>query len=171
MSQANPEAERESKPALGAYFIIPLLASALTIYFLVSTRSLLWEARSTGTFIGVILLILCAVQFLRLGLAIARGEGTLGFGDLFENTLFNRQRVMLLAFTALFVALLPVIGTTVGLFILLIASVRVMGVRDWRILLGIALITAASVHFLLIYLLGSQLPQGVFKGVFAAIGI
>jgi hypothetical protein len=35
----------------------------------------------------------------------------------------------------------------------------------------VALTTAAAVHFLLIYLLGSQLPQGVFKGVFAAIGI
>jgi hypothetical protein len=171
MSHANPDAERGSKPALGAYFIIPLLACALTIYFLVSTRDLLWEARVTGTFIGVILLILCAVQIFRLSLTVVRGEATLGFGDLFENTLFNRQRLALLVFTTAFVVALPWIGTTVGLFILLVASVRIMGVRDWRVLVGVAFITAAMVHLLLIYLLGSQLPQGIFKGVFSAIGI
>jgi len=54
MSQLEAEAERGEKPALGAYFIIPLLASGLTIYYLVSTLDLNWEARSTGTFIGVI---------------------------------------------------------------------------------------------------------------------
>jgi len=58
MSHADPEAGRGIKPALGAYFIIPLLACGLTLYFLVSTWNLVWEARSTGTFIGVILLLL-----------------------------------------------------------------------------------------------------------------
>lgn len=171
MSQPNPEAGRGDKAALGAYFIVPLLASALTLYFLISTQGLIWEARSTGTFVGVILLCLCGVQIVRLGLQVVRGQATLGFGDLFENNLFNRQRLTLLVFTTAFVVALPLIGTTVGLFILLVASVRVMGVHDWRVLIGVALAAAAMVHFLLIYLLGSQLPQGVFKAVFAAIGI
>jgi hypothetical protein len=171
MSQLEAEAERGEKPALGAYFIVPLLASGLTIYYFVSTVDLNWEARSTGTFIGVILLSLCAAQFIRLGLRLARGEGTLGLGGLVENTLFNRQRLALFLLTAVFIALLPVLGTTVGLFIVLILMIRLLGVRNWRQLLAIAGITAATVHFLLIYLLGSQLPQGLFKGVFAAIGI
>jgi hypothetical protein len=66
---------------------------------------------------------------------------------------------------------LPWIGTTAGLFILIMASIRVMGVREWRVLVVVAATTAATVHFLLIYLLGSQLPQGVFKGMFSAVGI
>ena len=171
MSHADSDAGRGDKPALGAYFIVPLLASALTIYYFISTRGLIWEARATGTFIGGILLTLCGVQFLRLSLKIVRGEATLGFGGIFDDTLFNRQRLALLVFTTAFVVALPWIGTTVGLFILIIASIRVMGVRDWRTLVAVAFITAALVHLLLIYSLGSQLPQGVFKGVFSAIGI
>ena len=171
MSHANPQAERGPKPALGAYFIIPLLACGLTLYFLVSTRDLIWEARSTGTFIGVILLCLCAAQFVRLGLKIARGEGTLGLGELVENTFYNRLRLGLLVLMIAFVALLPVFGTTLGLFLVLIAMVRLMGVRDWRILVTVAFLTAATVHGLLIYLLGSQLPQGFLKPFFSSLGI
>ena len=74
MSHADPEAGRGIKPALGAYFIIPLLACGLTLYFLISTWNLIWEARSTGTFIGVILLLLCFAQFVRLGLRVAQGR-------------------------------------------------------------------------------------------------
>jgi hypothetical protein len=171
MSHSPTEAERGTKPALGAYFIIPLLGCALTIYFIASTRDLLWEARSTGDVIGFILLGLCAAQIIRLGLRVARGEGTLGFGELIEDTPFNRQRLWLLLLTTAFVVLLPVTGTTVGLFLVLIAMMWVLGVTSWRALITTAAITAASVHLLLIYLLGSQLPQGLFKGLFAAIGI
>lgn len=167
MTNANPDAGRGPIPALGAYFIIPLLGCGLTIYYLVSTASLIWEARATGTVIGVVLLALCAAQFVRLGLQIVRGEGNLGLGDLVENTLFNRQRLALLVFTAVFIILLPWIGTTAGLFVLIVASIRLMGVRDWRVLVAVAALTAATVHFLLIYLLGSQLPQGVFKHLFS----
>ena len=171
MSQAETEAGRGEKPALGSYFIIPLLACGLTIYFLVSTSGLLWEARSTGTFIGGVLLFLCAIQFARLGVKIVRGEATLGLGDIVDNTLFNRQRLGLLLLMVAFVVGLPFIGTTVGLFLVMIAMMWLMGVRRWKILLGIALATTATVHLLLIYLLGSQLPQGFFKPLFVSIGI
>src|SRR3954471_24448437 len=99
MSNANPDTERGPLPALGAYFIIPLLACALTVYFLISTAGLIWEARSTGTFIGVILLGLCAAQFIRLGLQVARGEATLGLGEMAENSYYNRLRLGLLLLT------------------------------------------------------------------------
>ena len=171
MSHADPDAGRGSVPALGAYFIIPALACALTVYFLVSTRDLIWEARSTGTFIGVILLGLCIGQFIRLGLKISRGEATLGLGELAEDTYYNRLRVALLILTVAFIALLPVIGTTLGLFLVLIAMVRLMGVRSWRVLVTVAFITSATVHGLLIYLLGSQLPQGFLKPLFTSLGI
>jgi hypothetical protein len=46
-----------------------------------------------------------------------------------------------------------------------------MGVKSWRVLVAVALITAAAVHGLLIYLLGSQLPQGFLKPFFASLGI
>lgn len=162
------KAERGST-ALGAYFIIPLLACGLTIYYLVSTDDLVWEAKATGFFIGGILMFLCVAQFIRLGRRVVRGEGNLGLGDLSENTLFNRQRLALLALVFLFIVTLQWVGTTPGLFIVLIASMWVMGVRSLRALVGVALATAVVVHLLLITLVGSQLPQGVFKGLFSSL--
>lgn len=171
MTEVSPEAGRGQIPALGAFFIIPLLACALTIYFLVSTSDLNWEARSTGTFIGVILLVLCLAQFIRLGFKVLRGEATMGLGDLLENTFYNRLRLGLLALIVAFVAMLPILGTTLGLFLVLIAMIRLMGVRNWVVLVAVAFVTAATVHGLLIYLLGSQLPQGLLKPFFTSIGI
>jgi hypothetical protein len=171
MANVSPEVGRGEKPALGAYFIIPILACALTIYFLVSTANLIWEARSTGTFIGAILLALCVAQFIKLGLRVARGEATIGFGDLVENTFYNRLRLGLLVLMTAFILLLPVLGTTLGLFLVLIAMVRLMGVTSWRVLFAVAFITSACVHILLIYLLGSQLPQGLLKPFFTSLGI
>jgi len=166
MSHAE-EAERGSKTALGAYFIIPLLACGLTIYYLVSTLDLVWEAKATGFFVGGILVALCAAQFVRLGLRVVQGEGNLSLGDLADNNLFNRQRLALLALVVTFVVTLQWVGTTLGLFIVLVACMWVMGVRSLRVLVSVALTTAAVVHLLLIQLVGSQLPQGVFKGLFS----
>lgn len=167
MSHADSEPGRGEKPALGANFIIPLLACGLTIYYLVSTAELIWEARATGTFIGVILLCLCIAQFVRLGRQVVRGEATLGLGDLIEDNLNNRRRLALLVLTGVFIAALPLLGTTVGLFLVIIAMTRLMGVRDWRVLIAVAFLAAAAVHLLLIQALGSKLPQGLFKSLFS----
>lgn len=166
MSHAG-ETERGSKTALGAYFIIPLLACGLTVYYLVSTIDLVWEAKATGFFIGGVLLVLCTVQFVRLGVGVVQGEGSLGLGDLADNTLFNRQRLALLILIAAFIVTLQWVGTTLGLFLVLVACMWVMGVRSLRVLVGVALTTALVVHLLLIQLVGSQLPQGIFKGLFS----
>lgn len=171
MSNVNPETGRGAVPALGAYFIIPLLACALTIYYLVSTVDLIWEAKSTGIFIGVVLLVLCITQFVRLGLQIVRGEATLGLGDLVENSFYNRLRLGLLVLAFAFIALLPYVGTTLGLFLVLIAMIRLMGVTNWRVLVAVAFVTAAIVHGLLIKLLDSQLPQGLLKPVYSFLGL
>lgn len=161
MSNPDLESERGPRTALGADVIIPVLACGLTAYYFVSTLDLVWEAKATGIFVGIVLIALCAVQFVRFGLQIAAGRASLSLGDLTDNTLFNRQRLALLIMVALFVGAIEWVGTTLGLFILLIGSMWVMGVRSVRTLVGVAFVTAAVVHLVLITLLGSRLPQGV----------
>jgi hypothetical protein len=41
----------------------------------------------------------------------------------------------------------------------------VLGVRSIWSLLGVSIVTAATVHFILIWLLGSRLPQGILFAV------
>jgi hypothetical protein len=166
-----PDPESSAPPpraALGGDFIIPALACGLTGYYFASTVELVWEAKATGIVIGVVLVALCAAQFVRLGLRITTGAGSLRLGELIQNDLFNRQRLGLIAMVALFVVAIHWLGATLGLFLLLIGCMRLLGVRRLRTLVGVALVTAAVVHLVLITLLDSRLPRGVLKNLLAA---
>jgi hypothetical protein len=145
---------------IGADFIIPLLGSGLTIYYLGTTIELVWEARATATFIGGILLTMSVVQFFRLFRQLAAGTGSLSLGGLTDNTLHNRQRLALILLVALFIGTIEWVGTTLGLALLLVGCMLVLGVYRVRTLLAVSIITSAVVYVLLIYLLESRLPAG-----------
>lgn len=152
--------EPRTRAAIGADFIIPFVSCALTIYYLASTTDLVWEARATGTVIGLVLLALCAALFVKLGIRVVSGRATLGFGDLFRNDEFNRQRFGLAAMVMFYVVTIYWVGATIGLFFLLLGCMWLLGVRSAKQLAGIALIAALFVHLTLITLLGSKLPRG-----------
>ena len=161
MSDQNHDgAGRDGRPALGADLIIPCLAAALTIYFLVSTSRMVWEARANGTVIGAALLILIAVQVFKVMRQWWAGAGTLGLGPLVERSSLQAQRLGLLAVLAVFIAAVPFVGTTLGLFATMLACMLILGVRDWRMLVGISFAVAATVYGLFILLLQSRLPRG-----------
>jgi hypothetical protein len=166
--QTSPEEQAPAarEPVAGD-FIIPLLGSGLVAYYLASTTDLVWEAKATGVFVGVVLLALCLVHIARLLLRIRMRAAVFSFGALFSDTPFNRQRLGLLVLVALFIATLPWVGTTLGLFVLLMASMWLMGVRRLRTLVGVAFAAAATVYVLLIHLLGSRLPQGPVEQLLA----
>lgn len=156
-----PRAERPGGPVpIGADLIIPVMSVGLTLYYLVSTEALTWEARSTGWLIGFALLALCMLQFATIALQRWRGQATLGLGDFLADTPNNRKRLGLLVVLALFVAALPLTGTTLGLFLVMAAAMVIMGVRRPRQIIGISLATSASVFLLFILLLKSKLPRG-----------
>ena len=163
---ASPEAQ--ARAALGADFIIPALGFGLTVYYLISTVDLVWEAKATGIVIGLALLALCLVQFVRLGIRLKAGHGSLRLGELTENDAFNRQRLGLIAMAALYVVTIHWVGATVGLFLLLIGCMRLLGVTGIRALVGTAFIATALVHLALITLLDSKLPRGVLLNSLSA---
>lgn len=168
MSTESNKTDRPAKAALGADLIIPVIGSALAAYYLVTTAELDWEAKSAGLFVGSVLLALCAVQFVRAAIALVGRTGSPGFGALVANTRHNRQRLALILLVALFIATISWTGTTLGLFLLLIAGLLVMGVREPGRLLGIAFCTSAVVYIMLIYLLDTRLPRGLIEKAIAA---
>lgn len=171
MSGEQQQTSNEARPALGADLIIPLIGSGLAIYYLVSTTEMDLEAKSAGLFVGTVLLVLCAVQFLRLLTAAFTGRGSFGFGELLADTRHNRQRLGLALLVALFIATIGWTGTSLGLFLLLVCSMLVMGVREPVKLIGVAFTTSAVVYLLLIYLLNTRLPHGVVeKAIASALG-
>ena len=145
---------------MAADFIIPLMSCGLAGYYLATTTDLVWEARAAGVAVGVPLILMCVFHMGRTLYRIFKGEGSFGFGDLVANTLFNRQRLALGLLIAAFIIALPWTGTTLGLFLVLIAGMWMLGVTSIRQLVLVAAITAAVVYVLLIYLVSSRLPQG-----------
>jgi len=150
----------DTREPLAADFIIPLLACGLAGYYLATTTDLVWEARAAGVAVGVPLIAMSVFHMGRTIYRIVQGSGSFSGGEMFANTLFNRQRLVLGVLIAVFIIALPWTGTTLGLFLVLIAGMWTLGVRSIRQLLGIAATTAAVVYVLLIYLVSSRLPQG-----------
>lgn len=157
----------DGQTALAADLIIPGLGCALAGYFLAETRDLVWEARATGSSIAVVLLALCGLHLIRVVRARLTSQGRFTFGDLFMNEPFNRQRLALLVALLVFIATIGWLGTTLGLFLLLIATMLVMDVREPRRLLGVAFASAATVYLLFILLLDSRMPRGALEHALA----
>ena len=151
----------------GADLVIPGLALAFAVYFLVSIAGLAWEAKANGVMIGIILIALIAVQLTRTGLQLARGEASLGADVLLEPREVFRRRVGLVAVTVAFIATLNWLGVTLGLLLAMFAALRVSGVRGRRALIWIPLAVAAAVYLLFIALLQSELPHGPIEALLA----
>jgi hypothetical protein len=156
----NSEERSDAREPLAADFIVPLLACGLAIYYLVTTADLVWEARAAGVAVGVPLLALCFIHMGRTAWRIAQGRGSFSAGDMFADTLFNRQRLVLIILIGLFIATLPWVGTTLGLFLVLVAGMWMLGVTRIRTLVIVAATTCAVVYVLLMYLVASRLPHG-----------
>jgi hypothetical protein len=161
MSEDVSRALRERRNArLGADLIIPVLAAGFTLYYLISSSNLVWEARANGTVVGVTLLTLIAIQVGRVVIQLRNGTGSLGFGDLGRWTPAQAQRLMLIGTLILFVATIPWLGTTLGLFVVMLAAMWFLGVRKPSTLLGVALGVSATVYLLFIVALGARFPAG-----------
>jgi hypothetical protein len=150
---------KERRPA-GADLVIPGLALAFAVYFLLSIADLAWEAKANGVLIGVILLVLIAMQLGRIGLAVARGHDSLRADSLLEPREVLLRRLGLVAVTVLFIATINWLGVTLGLLLAMLAALRVSGVRSGKALFWIPLLVAASVYLLFIVALQSDLPHG-----------
>jgi hypothetical protein len=151
---------KERSSSLGADLVIPALAAGFAVYFLVSTSGLVWEAKANGVVIGVVLLALLAFQVGRIFWTRARGEGELGFDSLWRPRGLALKRLAMIGITAAFVALLPWLGLTLGLWLGMLAQLLVTGVRRRAILVWLPLATAAACYLLFIVVINAEFPHG-----------
>lgn len=145
------------RPALGADLVIPLLALAFAVYFFFSIADLGWEAKANGVLVGAILVVLIALQLVRMALQVARGAASLRV-DVDRTRLI--QRAGLVATAALFIATLELLGLTLGLAAAMFAALKILGVRSRAALVALPLVVAAAAYLLFIALLQSEFPHG-----------
>lgn len=151
---------RARRVALGAEFVIPVLALAFAIYFLVSTADLEWEAKANGVIIGGLLLPLLALQFVRGAVALARRRADLSFAPLLQPADALPKRIGMVAITIALVATMPWLGVGLGLFLALSGGLILMGVRGVGHALRVAFAVALATTLLFTVALDSNLPRG-----------
>ena len=103
--------------ALGADLVIPLLALGFAVYFFWSISGLVWEAKINGVMIGSVLMVLVAVQLLRIGLAVVRGRANLRTDALWQPREALGKRIGMVVVTVVFIATVKWLGLTLGLLL------------------------------------------------------
>ncbi|HWI79536.1 MAG TPA: hypothetical protein VNS31_10085 [Ramlibacter sp.] len=150
----------EKRVALGAELVLPVIALAFAIYFLVSTADLQWEAKANGVIIGSLLVLLLIVQFVRSGIAYLRGRADFSFATLLQPKDVFYKRLGMMAITIALVATVPWLGVGLGLFLSLAAALVMMGVRGYGHALLVAFLVALACSVLFTVVLDSGLPRG-----------
>jgi hypothetical protein len=149
-----------SRAPLGADLVIPVLALGFAAYFFYDIAALGWEAKANGVLIGVILVLLIAVQLARMARQLARGEGDLRADPLWWPPDVTRKRLGMVALSAGFIAALPWLGLTLALWLAMLLALLIMGVRKRATLVWLPLALAAAVFLLFIVVLESDFPHG-----------
>ena len=169
-----PQREEEgltirTRAPLGADLIIPGLALGFAVYFFFSTAELAWEAKANAVIIGTGLVILLAIQGIRIALQLARGEGDLGTGPVWQPREVLGRRIGMVLITAAFIATLPWLGLTLGTFLALAAGLYLMGIRKRTVLVLLPAIISATLYLLFIAVLDSPFPHGPFELLISAL--
>ena len=157
------------KAPLGADLVIPALALGFSAYFFLSIADLAWEAKANGVLIGVILVGLIAVQLVRMGTRLARGEGDLRADPLWLPRDAFGKRIAMVVLTVAFIAALEWLGLTLSLLLAMLAALYVMGVRKLSALLWVSFGVAAAAYLLFIVTLDSAFPHGPIERLLAAL--
>jgi hypothetical protein len=147
------------KQPQGADLVIPALALGFAAYFFVSIADLAWEAKANGMVIGAILVGLIALQLVRMGIRLAKGQANLGFSPLWEPRDALGKRVGMVAVTIAFIATLNWLGLTLGLALALFVALWIMGARG-KTLAIVPLVVALAAYLLFVALLQSDIPHG-----------
>jgi hypothetical protein len=165
----NREGAAPAKPSLGGDLVLPAMGLAFTAYYFTSVWNLAWEAKANATVIGVVLLILIAIQCARVGARVLAGRADLGLAPLFAPRRVLGARLAVIAITTLFIIALPWLGLTLGLFAVVAALMLALGARSARAILLTAGCIAAGAYLLFIALLNSRLPRGPVEQLLSAL--
>jgi hypothetical protein len=155
------------KLPLGADLVIPALALGFAAYFFFSIADLAWEAKANGVLIGSVLVLLAAIQLVRVGVRLAKGEGDLSLDPLLLPRDALPKRVGMVVLTALFIGTMKWLGLTLALLLAMLAGLYLMGVRKRSQLIYVSLGVATAGYLMFIAVLESDFPRGPIEQLLA----
>lgn len=154
----------EKRRQLGGELVIPVMAIIFTLYFFSTIWNSPWTAQVSAFLVGGILLLVCAIFLVRCAIWLSRGEGTLGFSNLFSMDDIRTGRIGLLAATLGFCVLIDALGFTLTTFLFMLTSMTVLG-KGRRMPLILLISTAVALVGWAVFILAfdTRFPRGWFE--------
>lgn len=160
----------EKRRQLGGELVIPVMAVVFTLYFFSTIWNSPWTAQVSAFLVGGVLLLACAIFFVRCAVWMSRGEASLGFSNLVNRTDIATGRVGLLLATIGFCLLIEPLGFTLTTFLFMLVSMTVLG-KGKRMGLILVLSSAIALVGWAVFILAfdTRFPRGWFEATMNAV--
>jgi len=158
------------KRQLGGELVIPALSIVFTFYFFSTIWDSPWTAQVSAFLVGGILLLVCAIFIARAMAILRRGEGTLGFANIFSKDDFYSGRVGLFLTTLGYCVFIDRLGFTLTTFLFLGLSMLLLsrGKNAGFIALVAALMSLGG-WAVFIWAFDTRFPRGLFETTMKAV--
>ena len=158
------------KGQLGGELVIPALSIVFTFYFFSTIWDSPWTAQVSAFLVGGILLLVCAIFIARAMAILRRGEGTLGFANIFSKDDFYSGRVGLFLTTLGYCVFIDRLGFTLTTFLFLGLSMLLLsrGKNAGFIALVAALMSLGG-WAVFIWAFDTRFPRGLFETTMKAV--
>jgi hypothetical protein len=155
---------------IGGELVIPIVAVGFTLYFFSTIWSSPWTAQVSAFLVGGILLLVCAVFFVRCAIWLSCGEGTLGFSNLFTPDDIRSGRIGLLITTIAYVMFIDTLGFTLMTFLFLAVSMLILARgRNAGFITMISAVMALTGWAVFIWAFDTRFPRGWFESTMQAV--
>lgn len=160
----------KAKRQLGGELVIPVLAVAFTLYYFSTIWNSPWTAQVSAFLVGGVLLIVCAIFFVRAALLLRSGQGTPGFRNLFNRDDIRTGRVGLIAATVAYCVLIERLGFTLTTFLFLTVSMLILAKgRRPLFVTAISAVMALAGWAVFIWAFDTRFPRGWFEETMRAL--
>lgn len=158
--------ETTRRRSLGADLVIPVAAIAFTLYYFSTIIDSPWTAQVSAFFVGAILLVLCAAFVIRVLVAVAQGEASLGMEKLLTMRDVYGGRLALFVLTVLYTVVIQWGGFTLTTFLFLVLSMLALNQgRNKRLIVVTSAAMALGGWALFIYAFNTRFPRGPFESL------
>ena len=163
--------DQEKQPRqIGGELVIPAIAVVFTLYFFSTIWNSPWTAQVSAFLVGGVLLLVCAIFFVRCVMMLQRGEGKLGFANLVTMDDIRTGRVGLLFTTVAYVVLIDRLGFTLTTFLFLTSSMLILAKgRNPAFIALISGTMALTGWAVFIWAFDTRFPHGWFETAMKAV--
>lgn len=150
--------------------MIPILAIGFTIYYFTTIWNSPWTAQVSAFFVGGVLILVSAIFIFRCAVWLSRGEGSLGFRNLFSWDDIRTGRIGLLFTTVGFCMLIGPLGFTLATFLFLFTSMVILAkARRVPFIFLISALISLCGWAVFIWAFDTRFPRGWFETTMRAI--